>query len=263
MTNEQPDEPVPRRHRRWTVNIQAVVRIENEPRFCTVFDISPGGAWIEAEEATQATVGATAELGLENFPLIPAEICHKAENTLGLVFLHDGEAEAELGRYLVSRRPERTEPRKAVGIDVTLIPFRERMACTLTDVSRLGASLAIGDARHLSVGDEVMLSIPDYGEVPAMVVRVAEDHVGLFFRKALIGNLPGQTIVRPGRAICAAPAPASLPALRRVDAVKADTLSGDLDRVTVDHAGRAGDVGQGEGREEREQEGQSEHDGRV
>ncbi len=193
MTNEQPDEPVPRRHRRWTVNIQAVVRIENEPRLCTVFDISPGGAWIEAEDAIQATVGATAELDLENFPLIPAEICHKAENTLGLVFLHDGEAEAELGRYLVSRRPERTEPRKAVGIDgiLILIPLRQRMVCTVLDVSRMGARLAIAYASDLSVGDEVMLSIPAYGEVAAEVRRVSEWDVGLLFQKALISDLPG------------------------------------------------------------------------
>ena len=193
MTNEQPDEPLPRRHRRWTVNIQAVVRIENEPRLCTVFDISPGGAWIEAEEATQATVGATAELDLENFPPIPAEIRHKAENTLGLMFFHHGEAEAELGRYLVSRRPERTEPRKAVSIDgiLILIPLRQRMACTVLDVSRMGARLAIADASDLSVGDEVMLSIPAYGEVAAAVRRVSEEDVGLLFRKALIGDLPG------------------------------------------------------------------------
>ena len=44
--------------------------------------------------------------------------------------------------------------------------------------------------------------------------------------------------------------------------MKADALAGDLDRVAVDHAGRPGDVGQGEVGEEREQEqeGQAEHD---
>ena len=191
MTDEQPDEPVPRRFRRWAVNIQGVVRIENEPRVCTVLDISPGGAWIEAEEATQATVGATAELGLEDFPLLPAEIRYKAENTLGLLFLHDSEAEAELGRYLVSRHPDRAEPRKAVGIEATLIRLRERTTCTVLNISRLGASLAIAEAAHLSVGDEVILSIPDYGEVAATVERVSEEHVDLNFRKALIGDLPG------------------------------------------------------------------------
>ncbi len=211
MTNEQPDEPVPRRHRRWTVNIQAVVRIENEPRLCTVFDISPGGAWVEAEDATQATVGATAELDLEDFPPIPAEIRHKAENTLGLVFLHDGEAEAELGRYLVLSSPERAEPRKAVSIDGIVIPLRKEIACTVLDVSRMGARLAIANASDLSVGDEVMLTIPAYGEVAATVRRVSEviltipayggsaatirrvseERVALIFRKALIGDLPG------------------------------------------------------------------------
>ncbi len=191
MTDEQPTEPIPRRFRRWTINFQAVVRIENDPRACTVFDISPGGAWIEAQEATQATVGATAELGLEDFPLLHAEIRHKAENTLGLLFLHDGEAEAEFGRYLISHRPERAEPRKAVGIEATLISLRQRMACTVLDVSWLGANLAIGEAANLSVGDEVMLSIPDYGDVAATVRRVSEEGVGLMFRKALTGVLPG------------------------------------------------------------------------
>ena len=44
MTDEQPDEQVPRRFRRWAVNIQGTVWIKNEPRVCTVFDIPPGGA---------------------------------------------------------------------------------------------------------------------------------------------------------------------------------------------------------------------------
>ena len=34
---------------------------------------------------------------------------------------------------------------------------------------------------------------------------------------------------------------------------------GDFDRVALDQAGRAGDVGQGEGGEEREREGEEEH----
>ncbi len=39
--------------------------------------------------------------------------------------------------------------------------------------------------------------------------------------------------------------------------MKTDALAGDLDRVPVDHAGRVDDVGQGDGWEEREQEGQA------
>ncbi len=40
--------------------------------------------------------------------------------------------------------------------------------------------------------------------------------------------------------------------------MKAEPLSGHLDRVTVDHAGRAGDVGQGDGGVEREPASQAE-----
>ncbi len=191
MTDEQPDEQVPRRLRRWAVNIQAVVWIDDEPRTCTVIDISPGGARIETGTAAQAAVGATVALGLEDFPSIPAEVRYAAGATLGLMFLHDSEAEAMLGRYLVSRRPDRAEPRKPVGIEAALIPLPERTACTVLNVSRLGANLAIGEAANLSVGDEVMLSIPDYGDVAAKIGRVSEEGVGLKFRKALTGVLPG------------------------------------------------------------------------
>ncbi len=55
-----------------------------------------------------------------------------------------------------------------------------------------------------------------------------------------------------GKAVTDTLALASLPALRRIDAVQADALPRHLDRVAVDHAGRAGDVGQGERGEERE-----------
>ncbi len=191
MTDEQLDKPIPRRFRRWDVTIQAVVRIENEPRICTVFDISEGGAWIALEDATQDTVGTTAELDLEDFPPIPAEVRHKAENMLGLVFLHDGEAEVWLGRYLETRRNERAQLPKAVGIDGIVIPLRKEMACTVLDITRLGARLAMADVSHLSIGDEVMLTIPAYGEVAATVRRVSEEHVVLVFRNTLIGDLPG------------------------------------------------------------------------
>ncbi len=107
------------------------------------------------------------------------------------MFLHDSEAEAELGRYLVSSHPARAEPRKAVSIDGIVILLRKEMACTVLDLTRLGARLAMADVSHLSIGDEVMLTIPAYGEVAATVRRVSKEHVVLIFRKALIGDLPG------------------------------------------------------------------------
>ncbi len=63
------------------------------------------------------------------------------------------------------------------------------------------------------------------------------------------GDLVGERVGRilpalPGLAVQAA----ELPALRRVNPVKAYPLAVDFERVAVDHRGRAGHVGQGRSR---------------
>ena len=71
----------------------------------------------------------------------------------------------------------------------------------------------------------------------------------------------------PGRLGAAKPCDrilaACLPALRRVDAVQTYPLACHLYRVAVDHLGRTGDVGQGEGRQQRQGGDQVEHGGSV
>ena len=81
-----------------------------------------------------------------------------------------------------------------------------------------------------------------------------ESHQAASFR-AGIGRLEG-TESEPREVTPCPLAPAALTAFRRVVTVMADALAGDFDHVAIDDAGRAGDVGQGDSREQHQREGQ-------
>ncbi len=178
-----------RRLRRWTVNIQATVWIGDQAVECLVQDLSPAGSRIQLLES-KAVVGTQIRLNLESFSAIPAEVRYSADGTLGLMFLHDEDAEVELARFLVSIRPERPDPRQKSGARALLTPKKAQSACVLRDISRLGASITINDTAHLAPEDEVILSIEGYGDVEATVRRVEDGLLGLMFHKALSGELP-------------------------------------------------------------------------
>ncbi len=179
-----------RRLRRWTVNIQATVWIGDQAVECLVQDLSPAGARIQLLESKTVAVGTQIRLNLESFSAIPAEVRYSADGTLGLMFLHDEDAEVELARFLVSIRPERPDPRQKSGAMALLTPKKAQSACVLRDISRLGASITMNDTAHLAPEDEVILSIEGYGDVEATVRRVEDGSLGLTFHKALSGELP-------------------------------------------------------------------------
>ena len=179
-----------RRLRRWTVNVQAVIWIGDQAVECLVQDLSPGGARIQLSESKAIAVGTELRLDLESFSAIPAEVRYSADGTLGLMFLHDEEAEVALARFLVSIRPERRDPRQKSGARALLTPKKAQSACVLRDISRLGASITMNDVAHLAPEDEVILSIEGYGDIEATVRRVEDGSLGLMFHKALSGELP-------------------------------------------------------------------------
>lgn len=186
----QQEVPARRRLRRWTVDMQAVVWIDDQPLTCCVQDISPAGARVQLATFVKVCVGATVALGLPEFPTIPAEVRYRGEGALGLEFLHDEDQETRLGRYLVSRRPQRRDPRKPLHVKAALTPCRTRSICIVKDISRMGANVSLNDATHLSCDDDVLLSIQGYGEVAATVRRIGDGDVGLRFHNALVGALP-------------------------------------------------------------------------
>lgn len=187
----QREDPARRKLRRWTVNMRAVAWIGDQPMTCVVHDISPGGARIQLMNVIEVAVGTTIELGLRDFPPISAEVRYSAEGTLGLMFLLEEDGQVELGRYLVSQRPERRDPRKKLDLKATLTPRRSQITCTVQNISRMGASVATNDARHFSLEEEIVLSIEGYGDVSGTVRRIGEGEVALMFHKALVGELPG------------------------------------------------------------------------
>ena len=55
----------------------------------------------------------------------------------------------------------------------------------------MGASITLAEGHELRIGDEVRISIDGHGEMDATVRRIDGDGIGVFFKKAIIGELPG------------------------------------------------------------------------
>ena len=181
---------VERRLRRWLVDFQALLWIEGAALDCSVQDISPGGARVRLSGARDATVGSMVELELDDYPPIVADVRHRDDYTMGLMFLHGPDEEASFGRYLIASRPARPEPRETVGLPATLMPQRAGADCVIVNISRSGAGVTVAEAHGLAVGDEVRIAIDDHGELGATVRRVVGNEIGVKFDKAIIGDLP-------------------------------------------------------------------------
>lgn len=179
-----------RRLRRWSVNIQASIWIDDIAEGCTVIDLSPAGARVKLTEPRDVALGIDATLHLEGFDSIPAEVRYSDGGTLGLMFLHGDEGEVALARYLVSRRPSRQAPRRKVNVRATLTPRKAQSLCIVDDISRGGASVLVNDAKLFGEDEEVVLSIEGYGDVSATVRRIADGRVGLMFNEQIDGTLP-------------------------------------------------------------------------
>lgn len=175
---------------RWTVNMQAVAWIGNQPQTCAVLDISIGGARIQLANSVEIAIGKRIQLGLYDLPPIPAEVRYNEDGALGLMLLHDKEGEDKLGSYLMSQRPPRRDPRKKLDVEATLRPLRNESTCVVRDISRMGANVMLSDTSQLSKDDDVILSIKGYGNIAAKVRRIADGEVGLMFQQAIVGELP-------------------------------------------------------------------------
>ena len=184
------DQPAKQRLRRWTVRMPGIVWIVEYPHSCPVRDISPAGACVHVDELIETAVGAMVEFELNDFPMIPSEVCHGAGNTLGLMFLHAEEQETEFARYLVINRPPRLEPRETVGLQASITSRKSRKSCVVTNISRMGAKLVTNDISQLSLGGEIELFLDGFGEINAVIRRISEGEVGVVFQKAIIGELP-------------------------------------------------------------------------
>ena len=69
--------------------------------------------------------------------------------------------------------------------EVALTQRRTQSAITVEDISRTGAGVLVDDTLHLTIGDEVVLSLEGIGDILARVQRIADGKIGLVFLKEL------------------------------------------------------------------------------
>lgn len=179
-----------RAFRRWAVRVQATFRTSGRSFACVAHDLSPGGARIEVAGRTRVKVGAATAFDLAAYGRIPAEVRHISGNKLGLMFTHDGEHQAALARFLVTRPPPRPQTRKLVKAAGSLSLKGRRVLCHVLDLSRFGARVRVDTANDFKEEQEIVFRIDGHGSVPAIVRRVLDNEIGLVLVEAFAGN-PG------------------------------------------------------------------------
>lgn len=67
---------------------------------CRVEEISPGAACVRSEHVEQLPEGAEVMLEIPGYGPVPAEVVRLADNTIGLLFLHDATARETMQAWL-------------------------------------------------------------------------------------------------------------------------------------------------------------------
>lgn len=189
-----------RQRRRWFVDFESTLTGPDGSRHpCTVYDLSPRGAGVGVTEHSGFRAYHRVDFELPGYGSIPAEIRYHGGGYIGLEFLLEGEEEVGIARYLVSLdRSHRTDGRE-VKLFATLRASGADVTCTILDISRLGARIAIEDTRHVSEDGEVLLDLRGIGRIAAKVSALDEREVSLSFLQQLHTD-PGEMIARVGAA---------------------------------------------------------------
>ena len=184
------DEGSNRRCRRWNVQIPIFVEADDQTHYCTVYDISPGGALVRPLQIGAMPIGATVVVDLEHFGHLRAEVRHHTKGVVGLQFLHDATAAQALSRWLMTTRPERRQIRYPCNLEAKIVTNNRELDCVIFDLSRSGAGVRSAQADRLVVASEVLLKWPDYGTMAASVSHIEDDMIGLALLDGYDGRLP-------------------------------------------------------------------------
>ena len=155
-----------RRFRRWSVDVSAYVEVGAISLYCTITDISPGGARARLLDAKPLALGTEVDLDLKGYGSVPAEVRHSASGVLGLMFLLDDADQIVLARWLVSANLERRQTRYACHIEGLIRTAGAETPCVVTDLSRTGAGIRVEEAGNLVLSDKIVLILP--GQAPAL-----------------------------------------------------------------------------------------------
>ena len=101
------DDDARRRYKRWEVAEQATLTIEQARQSCVIQNISPDGACVVFEKASELPELHRVVLELEGFGQIPSEVRYVMDDKVGLMFLHDMAAQRAMAHWLLILQSER------------------------------------------------------------------------------------------------------------------------------------------------------------
>ncbi len=179
-----------RRFRRWSVDVPAYVDVGSASHYCTVTDISPGGARARLLDAEPLVLGTEVCLDLDGYGSVPAEVRHSASGVLGLRFRLDEAEQLVLAQWLASANIERRQRRYTCHIEGLIRTAGAETPCLVTDISRTGAGIRVEEAGNLVLSDEIVLTLPGRAPMAAIVRHIAGEKVGLILVDGYEGELP-------------------------------------------------------------------------
>ena len=185
-----------RQRRRWFVDFEStLVGPDGILHTCTVYDLSPRGAGVGVAERHVFRPRDQLEFALPGYGVILAEVRYRGRGYLGLEFLLEDEEEdeIEIARHLVAMEHYRRHEGREIKLVGTLRTAGIDAVCTVLDITRLGARIAIEDTRHLAEGEEVMLELRGVGRIAATASEIDDREVVLSFLERLRTD-PGELI---------------------------------------------------------------------
>ena len=85
---------------------EAYLQLNHDQHRCRVEEISPGAACVRATKVEDLVEGAKVMLEIPDYGRVPAEVILLPDGTIGLLFLHNGEAQQAMRDWILRHTGE-------------------------------------------------------------------------------------------------------------------------------------------------------------
>ena len=85
---------------------EAYLQLNHDQHRCRVEEISPGAACVRATKVENLVEGAKVMLEIPDYGRVPAEVILLPDGAIGLLFLHDGEAQQAMRDWILRHTSE-------------------------------------------------------------------------------------------------------------------------------------------------------------
>jgi hypothetical protein len=178
----EPGLPLARRHyRRWDTDFATTISIGGEVQYCSITDISPGGATLRLLSPRPVGRGMSVSLSFEGYGQVSAKLCRCNHEVLGVKFSLDRQGGAAFSQWMIGSALQRRRLRQNCRVEAVALVVDGEFPCIVGNVSNMGARIEFDEPERLSVGRDMVLLWPGQRAMPTSVRFIAGSSAGLCF----------------------------------------------------------------------------------